>query len=311
MVDKDKKTITIYSGRQKILETISVPEEYLSLPPSTWDAGDEVRIYYKEEGKALRFMNISTDGHIQEVAPRRLRSVARTGRSRLHRRGMRRAVMENSEEVKGPEMNTRNWLLVIVVDVLILVELGAAMYVASVHPDDFEAMFMKSFFRHAHSDPGACPFWPNAAAPGAGAGLVSVARSAAVAFIESSNEAEQAMAKDGPTEIYMIKKSADGFIVSFRLGTDQGVTPGMDLVVLNEDGFQVGHVTVLSSTETKNPKPWSRAKAGSNWAAGSACRPRPGESERQENRPCHPFRRRLPPHRAVFSACVSPHGSRL
>jgi hypothetical protein len=54
--------------------------------------------------------------------------------------------MENSEAVKGPEMNTRNWLLVIVVDVLILVELAVAMYVASVHPDDFELMFMKSFF---------------------------------------------------------------------------------------------------------------------------------------------------------------------
>ena len=61
-------------------------------------------------------------------------------------RGMRRAVMENSEEVKEPEMNSRNWLLVIVVDVLILVELAAAMYVASVHPDEFEVMFMKSFF---------------------------------------------------------------------------------------------------------------------------------------------------------------------
>ncbi len=59
VIDKGKKTITIYSGRQKILETISVPEEYLDLPPSTWDAGDEVRIYYKQEGKALRFMNIS------------------------------------------------------------------------------------------------------------------------------------------------------------------------------------------------------------------------------------------------------------
>lgn len=54
--------------------------------------------------------------------------------------------MENTGEVKGPEMNTRNWLLVIVVDVLILVELAAAMYVASVHPDEFELMFMKSFF---------------------------------------------------------------------------------------------------------------------------------------------------------------------
>jgi len=54
--------------------------------------------------------------------------------------------MNNSEEAKEPEMNSRNWLLVIAVDVLILVELAVAMYVASVHPDDFELMFIKSFF---------------------------------------------------------------------------------------------------------------------------------------------------------------------
>ncbi len=59
VVDKAKKTITLYSARQKILETIAVPEEYLEWPESTWTAGDEVRIYYKEEGKALRFMNIT------------------------------------------------------------------------------------------------------------------------------------------------------------------------------------------------------------------------------------------------------------
>jgi hypothetical protein len=59
MVDKAKKTITIYSGRQKILTTFSLPDEYLELPPQTWDAGDEVRVYYKEPGKALRLMNIS------------------------------------------------------------------------------------------------------------------------------------------------------------------------------------------------------------------------------------------------------------
>jgi hypothetical protein len=58
-VDKDKKTISIYSGRQKILTTFSLPEKYFSLPESTWDAGDEVRIYYKEDGKALRLMNVS------------------------------------------------------------------------------------------------------------------------------------------------------------------------------------------------------------------------------------------------------------
>ena len=59
VVDKDKKAITIYSGRQKLLVTFSVPEEYFSLPDYTWDAGDEVRIYWKEKGTAIRFMNIS------------------------------------------------------------------------------------------------------------------------------------------------------------------------------------------------------------------------------------------------------------
>ncbi len=54
------------------------------------------------------------------------------------------------------------------------------------------------------------------------------------------------------TEIYMIKKSAEGFIVSFRRGTDHGVRPGMQLAVLNEDGFGVGIVEVLASTETES-----------------------------------------------------------
>ena len=58
-VDKAKKTVTIYSGRQKILITFSLPEEYFAFPDDTWEAGDEVRIYYKEPGKALRFMNIT------------------------------------------------------------------------------------------------------------------------------------------------------------------------------------------------------------------------------------------------------------
>ncbi|NLI82822.1 MAG: DUF4881 domain-containing protein [Deltaproteobacteria bacterium] len=58
-VDKAKKTIAVYSSRQKILTTFSLPEEYFALPDSTWDAGDEIRVYYKQDGKALRMMNIS------------------------------------------------------------------------------------------------------------------------------------------------------------------------------------------------------------------------------------------------------------
>jgi len=59
VIDKEKKTVTIYSGRQKTLSVIQLPEEYFSMPDSTWDAGDEARVYYKEEGKSLRFMNVS------------------------------------------------------------------------------------------------------------------------------------------------------------------------------------------------------------------------------------------------------------
>jgi hypothetical protein len=59
IVDREKKAITVYSGRQKLLVTFSVPEEYLALPDNTWEAGDEVRVYYKEPGQAARFMNIT------------------------------------------------------------------------------------------------------------------------------------------------------------------------------------------------------------------------------------------------------------
>ena len=58
-IDREKKTITIYSKRQETLITFSLPDEYFALPEYTWDSGDEVRIYYKEEGKSLRFMNVT------------------------------------------------------------------------------------------------------------------------------------------------------------------------------------------------------------------------------------------------------------
>lgn len=59
VIDMEKKTITIYSKRQKVLVTFTVADEYFALPQDTWDSGDEARIYYKEEGQARRFMNVS------------------------------------------------------------------------------------------------------------------------------------------------------------------------------------------------------------------------------------------------------------
>ncbi len=59
IIDKEKMTVTVYSARLQILSTFKVPEEHINRPPETWNAGDEVRIYYREPGKAHKFMNIS------------------------------------------------------------------------------------------------------------------------------------------------------------------------------------------------------------------------------------------------------------
>ena len=59
MIDKEKGTITEYSARQKLLATFKVPAGMENLPPVTWEAGNEIRLYFKKPGESLRFMNIS------------------------------------------------------------------------------------------------------------------------------------------------------------------------------------------------------------------------------------------------------------
>lgn len=59
IIDREKKTITIYSSRQRVLVTFSLPDEYFELPDITWVAGDELRIYFEEEGQAHRLMNVT------------------------------------------------------------------------------------------------------------------------------------------------------------------------------------------------------------------------------------------------------------
>ncbi|SPD76418.1 conserved hypothetical protein [uncultured Desulfobacterium sp.] len=59
IIDNQKKTITTYLGKLKTLVTFTVPEQYAAMPSDTWTFGDEVRIYYKEQGKSLRLMNVS------------------------------------------------------------------------------------------------------------------------------------------------------------------------------------------------------------------------------------------------------------
>ena len=59
IVDKEKKTVTVYSPGQRMLVTLTVAEQHLSMPEDTWRFGDEVRYYWKEPGKTLRFMNVT------------------------------------------------------------------------------------------------------------------------------------------------------------------------------------------------------------------------------------------------------------
>ena len=61
IIDKDKMSVTESSARLQALVTFTIPADKIDLPPATWEAGDEVRMYYKENAKhqALRFMNIT------------------------------------------------------------------------------------------------------------------------------------------------------------------------------------------------------------------------------------------------------------
>jgi hypothetical protein len=59
-INEANKTIDIYSRRQLRLTSIKLSEaDFAKYKGKEWDAGDEVRIYYKEPGKSLRFMNVT------------------------------------------------------------------------------------------------------------------------------------------------------------------------------------------------------------------------------------------------------------
>ena len=66
VIHREKNTLTIYSERQHILTTLAIPREYLGLPEYAWAAGDEVLIYYVEEGKIRKVTNITEIGFIRE-----------------------------------------------------------------------------------------------------------------------------------------------------------------------------------------------------------------------------------------------------
>lgn len=61
IIDKEKRTVTVYSPRLEELVTFEVPEDAISLPDYVWKAGDEVRIAFRKDNRqqAIRLMNVS------------------------------------------------------------------------------------------------------------------------------------------------------------------------------------------------------------------------------------------------------------
>lgn len=60
VVDAEKKTVTIFSSRQRLYTVIQLSaEDFAKFGEKDWSAGDDVRIYFRDPGKALRFMNVS------------------------------------------------------------------------------------------------------------------------------------------------------------------------------------------------------------------------------------------------------------
>ena len=60
VISEENKTIQIFSRRQNRLTTLKLSEDdFGKYTGDEWDAGDEVRIYYKKPREAARFMNIT------------------------------------------------------------------------------------------------------------------------------------------------------------------------------------------------------------------------------------------------------------
>ncbi|SPE43192.1 putative Lipoprotein [Candidatus Sulfopaludibacter sp. SbA3] len=59
VIDKVKRTITIYWSAERTVVTFAASEDLLAMPADTWKVGDEVRYYFKDPAQALRMMNVS------------------------------------------------------------------------------------------------------------------------------------------------------------------------------------------------------------------------------------------------------------
>jgi len=61
----------------------------------------------------------------------------------------------------------------------------------------------------------------------------------------SSQLLEQLMAREGKAEIYMLKRSPEGFMISFGLGATHGLHDGDQVNILNEQNLKIGAARVV------------------------------------------------------------------
>ena len=59
VVDRARKTITLYAAKDRALITFAASADLLAMPAATWRTGDVVRYYYKDPARALRLVNVT------------------------------------------------------------------------------------------------------------------------------------------------------------------------------------------------------------------------------------------------------------
>ncbi len=63
-----------------------------------------------------------------------------------------------------------------------------------------------------------------------------------------SGRVDTLMAQSGKAEVYRVSRAPNGYEIKFGLGTDNGVHPGSELTLYNQDGLPLGRIAVTEAS---------------------------------------------------------------
>lgn len=132
----------------------------------------------------------------------------------------------------------------------------AAVFRVKVYPDERSRQLSSSSLLISRT--GGSPWWISA-------GMLPFVLLGFAAVFLLSTRREALLALEGKTEIFHIVRCAGGFEFSFGFGRIDGIAPGDSLPLLDEEGRQVGSVTVKEVMERDSMA-----------SAGTDCEPKPG-----------------------------------